>query len=410
MRSRLGAVERDELLALVRRRREHAGRRRRRPRPRPRARSRGRRPRRRRPSPGRACGTSRRAGRRARASAGGRPRPRSSSWRGGRRSASSSAREVVERGGDERLDRGRRARASGTRLGRAARQVHDAEAGLDLDDARLARVVGAGEHVALDAGAGERATRARARTRSSRRRRPYPGCASGDVCTLSIATRRTDMARRAYLRAQGPLTVGRGSVRPSDRSDHRPGRPVLLDRHETDRLVEGARRLSPLTLRLSAACPEQCSAATRSSSSRRPIPSWRRDTTTGDRQFRDILGDEAVAVARLGVGPVPRRAERSILFGDEPVVAVPRPSGEVRRVARIGEHLVGSRCRLVGTPDCGLAQHRRQKGEVLGPGRATPNVLQRHCLTVSRPRCGPPRPVAAGTCGRCRPSSACGAR
>src|SRR6185503_19036891 len=39
---------------------------------------------------------------------------------------------------------------------------------------------------------------------------PEPGCASGEVCTLSIATRRTDMARRAYLRAQGPLTASAG--------------------------------------------------------------------------------------------------------------------------------------------------------------------------------------------------------
>ena len=53
----------------------------------------------------------------------------------------------------------------------------------------------------------------------------------------------------------------------------------------------------------------------------------------------------------------------------------PRPSSEIHRIARIGEHLGTGRRRLVRAPDCGLAKHRRQKGEVLGPCRAIPNVL-----------------------------------
>ena len=147
-----------------------------------------------------------------------------------------------------------------------------------------------------------------------------------------------------------------------------------LDAHEADRLVEATRRIfavdaetqSRVTLS-NAGLDEVDEKPTTN-----PLVPTRHDYR--DRQFRDILGDEAVAVDRLGIGPIPGCTHRPVLFGNESVVAFPRPSSEVHRVARIGEHLVGGRCRLVGTPDRGLAKHRRQKREVLRGGRATPNV------------------------------------
>jgi len=102
------------------------------------------------------------------------------------------------------------------------------------------------------------------------------------------------------------------------------------------------------------------------------VPAGRDDC---DRQFGDILGDEAMAMARLRERPIPSRAQRSILFGNQSIVSLPRPSCEIHRVARIGEHLVSGRCRLVRAPDGGLAEHRREKGVVLGLGRANPNVF-----------------------------------
>lgn len=101
------------------------------------------------------------------------------------------------------------------------------------------------------------------------------------------------------------------------------------------------------------------------------VPTGRDDC---DRQFRDILSDEADPVGHLGEAPIPSRAHRSVLFGNQPIVAWHRPSSEVHRVARIGQHLVTARCRLVGTPDCGLARHRCENGEVLRTGRPIPNV------------------------------------
>lgn len=150
---------------------------------------------------------------------------------------------------------------------------------------------------------------------------------------------------------------------------------MLLDRNETDRLVEATRRIaavdaeaqSRVTLR-NAGLDQVDEKPTTN-----PLVPTRHEY--GDRQFRDIFRDEAIAMTHLGVGPIPSRAQRSVLFGNESMVALPRPSGEVHRVARIGKHLVGGRGRLVGTPDCGLAKHRRQKSEVLSPGRATPNVF-----------------------------------
>ena len=126
--------------------------------------------RRRRPSPGRACGTSRRAAGRARASAGGRPRPRASSSRGSSVVGAVAARRAgwwPRRIGSTRsirscLDTGAAGPASRctTRKPGSTSTTSGASAPLAPD-----------EHVALDAGPGERATRARARRRSCRRRR-----------------------------------------------------------------------------------------------------------------------------------------------------------------------------------------------------------------------------------------------
>jgi hypothetical protein len=157
-------------------------------------------------------------------------------------------------------------------------------------------------------------------------------------------------------------------------SDHRPGRSALLDRHEADRLVEATRRI-PFG---HAETESRVSLANTGVDEVDEEPPANSLVSTGrddcDRQFGDTFGDEAKAMARLGERPIPSRAHRSVLFGNQSIVTVPRPSGEVQRVAGIGEHLVSGRCRLVGAPDCGLAEHGCEKGEVLGLGRATPNV------------------------------------
>jgi len=80
-------------------------------------------------------------------------------------------------------------------------------------------------------------------------------------------------------------------------------------------------------------------------------------------------------MGRLGVRPISSRAHRCVLFCNQSIIARPRPFSEIHRIARIGDHLVTGRRRLVRAPDCGLAKHRRQKGEVLGPCRAILNVL-----------------------------------
>ena len=100
--------------------------------------------------------------------------------------------------------------------------------------------------------------------------------------------------------------------------------------------------------------------------------------TGGDdrnRQFGHILSDEAIAMVRLCIRPIPSRAHRSVLFGNQSIVALPRPPREVQRVAPIGEHLVSGRCRFVGAPHGGLAKHGREKGEVVSRGWAKPYVL-----------------------------------
>jgi len=104
-----------------------------------------------------------------------------------------------------------------------------------------------------------------------------------------------------------------------------------------------------------------------------PLVPTRRDNS--DRYLGDILGDVAVTMVDLGVGPAPRRAERSVVVGDQSVVTWPWPSREVQRVARIGEYLLRGRCLLVGAPNRGLAEHRGEKGAVLNFGWAASNVL-----------------------------------
>ena len=166
-------------------------------------------------------------------------------------------------------------------------------------------------------------------------------------------------------------------------SDHRPG-PAPLDIDEANRLVEATSRVTVVDAETEG--PVSLSNARLDEVDEEPssdplVPTGRDDC---DRQLRDILRDEAIAVARLGVGPIPSRTQRFILNGDESVVAFPRPSSELHRIARIGEHFVTARRGLVGSPDCGLAEHRRQKGEVLSPRRATSNLL--HAVSQAVPR------------------------
>ncbi len=126
-----------------------------------------------------------------------------------------------------------------------------------------------------------------------------------------------------------------------------------------------------------------------------PFVPTRRDDC--DRQFGDIFGDKAVAMARLGVRPIPNRAHRCVLFCNQSMIARSRPSSEVHRIARIGEHLVTGRRWLVRSPDCGLAKHLRQKGEVLGPCRPILNVphVQQFGRRFARAKALPDPPACA---------------
>src|SRR4051794_12045100 len=68
--------------------------------------------------------------------------------------------------------------------------------------------------------------------------------------------------------------------------------------------------------------------------------------TRGDyrnREFGHIVGDESIATIRLGIRPIPSRADRPGLFSNQSVVARPWPSSQIHRVPRIGHHLVGGR-------------------------------------------------------------------
>ena len=158
-------------------------------------------------------------------------------------------------------------------------------------------------------------------------------------------------------------------------SDHRPGRSAFLDRDEAIRFVQATRGViaSDAETQRSASLSNAGLDEVNEESSSDPLMPPGRDDR--DRKFRDIFSDEAMAMARLSEGPIPRCAHRSLLFGNQSVVALPRPSNEVLRVTPIGEHLVSGRCRLVGAPDGGLAQHRREKREVLSRGSANPNVI-----------------------------------
>ena len=150
---------------------------------------------------------------------------------------------------------------------------------------------------------------------------------------------------------------------------------MLLDRDKASRLIEATRWIlfaDAETHGWVSLSNARLDEVNEEPSSNPLVPTGRDDC---DRQFGDTLSDEAIAMARLGERPIPSCADRPVLFGNQSIVALPRPSSEVRRVARIGEHLLSVRCRLVGAPDCGLAQHPREKGEVPSPGRATPNVF-----------------------------------
>lgn len=148
----------------------------------------------------------------------------------------------------------------------------------------------------------------------------------------------------------------------------------MLDRDKATRLVEAARWI--VTVDAEADGSVSLSDAGLDEVSEEPpsntfVPSSRDDR---DREFGDILGYEAMTMATLSERSIPRCAQRPLLFGDESVVTLPRPPDEVHRVARIGEDLLTGRSGLVGTPNGGLAEHRREKRKVLTRCRANPNV------------------------------------
>jgi hypothetical protein len=150
---------------------------------------------------------------------------------------------------------------------------------------------------------------------------------------------------------------------------------VLLDRDEASRLVKATRWIvrddaeTYSWVSLSNAGLDEVGEEPSSD----PLVPTGGDDCNG--QFGHIVSDEAIAVACVCVRPVPSRAHRSVLFGNESIVALPWPSSEVQRVPGIGHHLLSGRCQLVRSPDCGLTKHRREKGEVLSSGRSTPNLV-----------------------------------
>jgi hypothetical protein len=173
---------------------------------------------------------------------------------------------------------------------------------------------------------------------------------------------------------------------------------VLLNVDEADRFVEAARRIGfgdAETDRWVSLGNAGLDEVDEEPSSDPFVPTGRDDC---DRQFRDVLSDEAIAVGHLAEDPIPSRADRFVLFGNQSIVASHRPSSEVPRVAWIGEHLVTTHWR---PPRCGLAKHRREKGEVLRSGRATSNVS--HLAQSSSPAISravlfdPEQGVALGT-------------
>ena len=160
----------------------------------------------------------------------------------------------------------------------------------------------------------------------------------------------------------------------------------MLDRLEANRLVEATRWVVVVHTEAQSRMPLSNAGLDEADEepSSNPLVTTRRHDS--DRQFGDVLSNEAIAMVHLGVGPIPSRAQRSVLFGNQSVVALPWPPSEVHRVPRIGHHLISGRRRLVRTPDRRLAKHPREKGEVLSPGRATPNILH-HLVSQAGRRC-----------------------
>jgi hypothetical protein len=164
---------------------------------------------------------------------------------------------------------------------------------------------------------------------------------------------------------------------------HHAGMSMLLDEHEASRLVEATRWvvLGDAETQGSASLGNASFDQAEQKPSSDPLVSTRGDDCNG--QLRHILSDEAMAMSRLCIRSVPSRADRSVLFGDQSVIAMPWPSCEIHRVPRIGHHLLSGRCRLVRPPDCGLAEHRREKGEVLPSGRSTLKLV--HTISPAGP-------------------------
>lgn len=157
-----------------------------------------------------------------------------------------------------------------------------------------------------------------------------------------------------------------------------------FQKHEADRLVENARWIVLRDTETDGCIPlgkAGVDELNKEPSSYSLVPTRRDDR---DRQLGDILGDEAIAMARLGVRAIPGRAHRPVLLGNYPAVAEPRPSLEVHRITRGVHHLLSARRRLVWPPNCSLAEHRREERIVISSGRSAPNVL--HAAQFTTPR------------------------
>ena len=102
-----------------------------------------------------------------------------------------------------------------------------------------------------------------------------------------------------------------------------------LDRDEADRLVEGTRWIlfgDAETQSWVSLTNARVDEVDEEPTTNPLAPSGRDDC---DRQFGDVLADEAKAMARLGERPIPSRAHRALLFGNQSIVTLPRPANEV---------------------------------------------------------------------------------
>src|SRR4051812_19770111 len=118
---------------------------------------------------------------------------------------------------------------------------------------------------------------------------------------------------------------------------------MLLDENESSRLVEAARWIVLGDAETQGAVSVGNAGLDEGAEEPSSDPLLPTGGDDSNRQFGHILRDEAIAMVRLCIRPIPSRADRSVLVGDQPVVARPWPPSQVQRVPRIGHHLLRGR-------------------------------------------------------------------